>query len=176
MNKGRISQGQALLGAYIELKYPAYFNSIGIHVEDLLLKVLRERSIDTIKGASQICPIILQCFELQSLEYMAKFTDLPLVMLLKLGESVNTNISYYANLVNGIGPSMNFVFNSDGTTTDFVQVAHENSLMVHPWTVRDDVPFGNLNRQQLYSAILKSGVDGIFDEFPDSASIYLSPQ
>lgn len=172
-NKERISKNQTLLGVYIELKYPGYFNSLGFAVEDMLLKILKERGIDNIKGASETCPIILQCFELQSLQYMSKQTDLPLVYLINSAYPV-FNMSYYVYYVDGVGPNNGAIFTPDGMITDFVHQAHGYGLAVHMWVVRDDVPFSGFNRPQTYQAVLKAKLDGIFDEFPDSASIYFS--
>lgn len=173
INQQRIINNQPLLGVYIELKDPEYFNSVGYPVEKMLLEILRERNIDTIKGASEICPIILQCFELQSLEIMSKLSDLPLVYLIN-GNNIPFDMKDYAEIVNGVGPSSNIVFDPSGRETDFVYRAHEANLAVHLWVVRDDVPFGPFTRQQTYQALRNSGLDGVFDEFPDSASIYFN--
>ena len=172
-NKNRIAQEKKLLGVYIELKDPAYFNSIGYPVEEMLISILRARGIDSVKGASEICPIILQCFELESLQKMKMITDLPLVYLVS-GKNIPFNITDYAEIVNGVGPSADMVFNPDGSSTGFLQQAHAAELAVHPWVVRDDVPFGPFTRQQIYMLLRGSGVDGIFDEFPDSASVYFT--
>ena len=172
-NQERIRNGTPLLGVYIELKNPTYYNSIGHPVEDMLLKVLNDRNIDNIKGASEICPIILQCFEIQSLAYMSTKTDLPLVFLVESSNIVN--MSQYADIVNGVGPNINLVFTPNGQANNFIQEAHDYDLQVHPWVIRDDQPyFANFTRQQTYDLLLNSKLDGIFDEFPDSASIYFS--
>lgn len=173
INQQRILNNQTLLGAYIELKNPAYYNSLGFHMEDMLLQILRDKKVDSIKAASQICPIILQCFEIQSLQYMAKYTDLPLVYLIN-GDYLSLNISQYAGIVNGVGPNMQMVLNPDGSATSFVADAHNASLALHPWVVRDDVPLYGWGRQETYQYILDAKLDGIFDEFPDSANIYFT--
>jgi glycerophosphoryl diester phosphodiesterase len=174
LNKKRIADGIPLLGVYIELKHPSYFNSIGLPVENMLLKILKKRNIDTIKGASSICPIILQCFELESLKYLSKYTDLPLVFLISSSDSAQYNISEYSLIVSGVGPDIPFVFDRNGAPTGFVQEAHRYGIAVHLWTIRDDVPFFGLNRKLTYSALASSQIDGVFDEFPDSASVYFS--
>jgi glycerophosphoryl diester phosphodiesterase len=173
INQQRILNNQTLLGAYIELKNPAYYNSLGFPVENMLLQVLKDRKIDTIKGASSICPVILQCFELASLEYMSKNTDLPLVYLVQQNHLIY-NISDYQDIVNGVGPTFQMVFNPDGSATQFVSQAHNGNLAIHPWVIRDDVPIAGWSRQETYQFILNAKLDGIFDEFPDSANIYFT--
>ena len=172
-NQQRAANNQPLVGVYIELKKPAYFNSLGFPVEDMLLKVLRKRGIDNIQGASKFCPIILQCFELESLVYMSQYTDLPLIYLVE-SSNVQYSFSYLADVVNGVGPSSSFIFTPQDQLTDYVSQAHANDLAVHMWVVRDDVPIGNFTRQQFYAVIRESGLDGIFDEFPDSATIFFN--
>ena len=175
INQQRIAANQSLLGAYIELKNPSYYNSLGFPVENLLLQVLKDRKIDTIKGASAICPIILQCFELSSLQYMANHTDLPLVYLIKQ-TNLLYNVTDYQDIVNGVGPNIEMVLNTDGSPTQFVQQAHNGNLAIHPWVIRDDVPLYGWARQQIYENTLNAKLDGVFDEFPDSANIYFNLQ
>ena len=175
INKERILSDQTLLGAYVELKNPSYYNSLGFAVEDLLLKVLKDRKIDTIKGASSICPIILQSFELSSLKYMAQHTDLPLVYLIQ-DTHILHNVPEYQGIVNGVGPNLQMVFNADGSATQFVQQAHKANLAVHPWVIRDDMPLYGWGRPETYEYVLNAKLDGIFDEFPDSSIFHFGLQ
>lgn len=175
INHERIQSNKTLLGAYIELKNPSYYNSLGFPVEDILLQVLKAKKIDSIKGASSLCPIILQCFELSSLKYMAQHTDLPLVYLIE-DLHLSHNISEYQSIVNGVGPNLKMVFNADGSATQFVQQAHDGNLAVHPWVIRDDMPLYGWGRQETYEYALNAKLDGIFDEFPDSANFHFSLQ
>lgn len=173
VNKIRLVEGIPLLGAYIELKDSAYFNSIGFKVEDMLLDVLKARNIDSVDGASLICPIILQSFELESLIALGEKTDLPLVYLIE-DRYILHNISYYADFVDGVGPGFNLVFDKDCKFTDFVDIAHENHLAVHMWVVKKDKPFCGFDQEETYKKILDSHVDGVFDEFPDLAKYYFT--
>ncbi|OMJ89536.1 hypothetical protein SteCoe_8341 [Stentor coeruleus] len=173
VNKIRLIEGTPLLGVYIELKDSAYFNSLGFNVEDMLLDVLKDRKIDSIEGASMICPIILQSFELQSLITLGNKTDLPLVYLLEEGYILH-NISYYANFVDGVGPGFNLIFDEKCSLTDFVDIAHENNLAVHMWVVKKDKPFCGFEQEETYKKILDSHVDGVFDEFPDLSIYYFT--
>lgn len=173
INEKRILTNNTLLGVYIELKTPAYYNSLGFKVEDLLLKTLRDKEIDTIKKASQNCPIILQSFEIESLKYLGEHTDLPLVYLFETGFA-KLNVSEYQNIVNGIGPEMNLVFNFNGDPTELVNEAHSNNLCIHPFVVREDKQVYSWSRKQTYENVLKAKMDGIFDEFPNLARTYFS--
>lgn len=173
LNEKRSINNKNLLGVYIELKEPGYYNSLGFKVEDLLLAALKVRGIDNVLNATARCPIVFQSFEIESLEYLAKFTDLPLVYLIETGY-LKMNISQYHNIVHGVGPDFEIVFNSDGSSTEFVKEAHSYNLSIHPFVVRDDRPLYGWSRKQIYENIFKASIDGIFDEFPKSAQEYFS--
>ena len=80
-----------------------------------------------------------------------------------------------AKYADGAGPSNDMVI--DGTAskkgniviTDFVKLAHDNNMVVHPYTVRKDkLPAYVDNVDELYEAILyQAGADGLFTDFPD---------
>ena len=173
VNEKRLLSNQTLLGVYIELKTPGYYNSLGFKVEDLLLRTLRDKGIDTIKKATEKCPVILQSFEFESLEYLHRHTDLPLVYLFESGY-VKLNMSEYQDVVNGIGPEMELVFHANGDPKELVNEAHSNNLSVHPFVVREDRRVNSWSRERTYENILKAKIDGIFDEFPKSALAYFS--
>jgi glycerophosphoryl diester phosphodiesterase len=55
--------------------------------------------------------------------------------------------------------------------TDLVQRAHARGLLVHTWTFRDDAyPSGyDGGPVEEYLNIFRTGVDGVFSDFPDTA-------
>ena len=59
--------------------------------------------------------------------------------------------------------------------TDFVKLAHDNNMVVHPYTVRKDkLPAYVDNVDELYEAILyQAGADGLFTDFPDLGLNYI---
>ena len=81
-------------------------------------------------------------------------------------------VSKYADVA---GPSNNMVIDGAASKkgkiviTDFVKLAHDNKMVVHPYTVRKDkLPAYVDNVDELYEAILyQAGADGLFTDFPD---------
>ncbi|CAG9316973.1 unnamed protein product [Blepharisma stoltei] len=173
-NENRKRNKKNLVGAYIELKNPTYYNSKGFPVQQMLLNTLKKFGIDDIKGANEKCPIILQCFELETLEFFSKETDLPLVYLIDSGSGLPYNMTEYASIVHGVGPDIGFIFNTKYDSTGFVALAHQNNLFVHPWTIRDDTLPAGFTAKQVYLKLLYENIDGIFTEFPDSANTYFN--
>jgi glycerophosphoryl diester phosphodiesterase len=59
--------------------------------------------------------------------------------------------------------------------TPMVKEAHQNGLVVHPYTVRaDQLPGWVDNVDELYDALYnQAGVDGLFTDFPDKAVRFL---
>ncbi|CAG9313665.1 unnamed protein product [Blepharisma stoltei] len=173
-NEERKKNKKPLVGAYIELKNPAYYNSKGFPVQQMLLDTLKKFGVDDLKGASERCPIILQCFELETLQFFSNVTDLPLVYLIDSGAGLPYNMTEYASIVHGVGPNLGFLFNGKFDSTGFVALAHQNDLFVHPWTIRDDVLPKGFTVKEYYLKLLYENVDGIFTEFPDSATAYFN--
>ena len=78
----------------------------------------------------------------------------------------------------GIGPWKVYIVPTTGggggdvmQATDLIQRAHARGLLVHTWTFRDDsfptgYPGGPVDE---LLAMYKLGVDGVFDDFPDTA-------
>ena len=80
-----------------------------------------------------------------------------------------------AKYADGAGPSNDMVIDGAASKkgniviTDFVKLAHDNKMVVHPYTVRKDkLPAYVDNVDELYEAILyQAGADGLFTDFPD---------
>ncbi len=53
--------------------------------------------------------------------------------------------------------------------TDFVKLAHDNNMVVHPYTInKENLPSYVNNIEELFEIILyKAGADGVFTDFPD---------
>jgi glycerophosphoryl diester phosphodiesterase len=64
------------IGIYPETKHPTYHQSIGLPLEDRLLKVLTQAGWNR-RGA----PVFIQSFETANLRYLRSRTDLPLIQL-----------------------------------------------------------------------------------------------
>ncbi|MEI2267633.1 glycerophosphodiester phosphodiesterase [Erwinia sp. CGal63] len=85
-----------------------------------------------------------------------------------------------ARYVDGIGPDYHMLIaaGSDKETlrfTPMVKEAHQNGLVVHPYTVRaDQLPDWAENVDRVYDVLYnQAGVDGLFTDFPDKAVNFL---
>lgn len=82
--------------------------------------------------------------------------------------------------VDGIGPGYHMLV-AEGSTkghirlTEMVKAAHQNGLVVHPYTVRSDqLPDWVDNVNQLFHVMYnQADVDGLFTDFPDKAMQFL---
>ncbi|UDQ80036.1 glycerophosphodiester phosphodiesterase [Erwinia rhapontici] len=85
-----------------------------------------------------------------------------------------------AQYADGIGPDYHMLVAPGAKTgnvplNDIVKEAHQNHLVVHPYTVRaDQLPPYVSNVDQLYDLLYnKAEVDGLFTDFPDKAVRFL---
>ncbi|MBT5093234.1 MAG: glycerophosphodiester phosphodiesterase [Halobacteriovoraceae bacterium] len=167
------------IGLYIEYKSPAFHRRNKKDIEKLVLNKLKSYGYN-----DQNDKVFLQCFDDKSLKrvkYQLK-SKLKLVQLigenswgesktdydkLKTAEGLK-EISKYAV---GIGPWIHHVLDhKSGGDTGFIKLAHQNNLVVHPYTARaDDLPKWASNFDHLLSALEKVGIDGVFTDFPDLA-------
>lgn len=169
-----------LTGMYTELKHPSFFHSLGFDMEDMFLSKLTEYGFD-ISGPTvpnnltQVLPIIIQCFEKDTLVYLSTKTNIPLVQLLETQLSSywsSANMKEISLYAQAIGP----------TKSDFGDISYEKAmkqiniirnynLYIHPWTFRADSGIllkfhGNFYLEQMYF-LCCLGMDGLFTEFPD---------
>lgn len=179
------------IGIYPETKHPTYFQSIGLPLEDRLLKVLQDNGY-----SGPNAPVYIQSFETANLKYLRSKTDLPLVQLFDdrdfkpfdfvvsgdprtygdlTSPSELTKIAQYAN---GIGPYKRLIVpaGTDGkllAPTSLVSDAHAAGLLLHPYTFRNEsrylAPDYNNNPELEYEQFFKLGVDGVFSDFSDTA-------
>lgn len=86
-----------------------------------------------------------------------------------------------ARYADGIGPDYHMLVGpgakkGDVQLTKMVEEAHQNHMVVHPYTVRaDQLPPWASNVDELYDLLYrKAGVDGVFTDFPDKAVRFLT--
>lgn len=165
------------IGMYIELKHPAYYNSLGLTslpVEDLLVQQLSAAGYQTSnvsKDLRMVNPVVVQCFEADSLKKLKTICDLPLVLLVQIWDpSMLVEIATYAN---GIGPEKSY-FADLPLNRALAQLtqAHELSLVVHPWTFRQEPKYVSTkfkNDPEIEAAYFYCclKIDAVFSEFPD---------
>lgn len=164
VNAGR----ETPVGVYPELKHPAHFIAQGLDPVPPLRALLEAHDYRQGEGR-----LLIQCFELETLQRLRAAADYPLVALIyPLGDDTTTPslaLEKVAGTVDAVGSSKAFLFGPDGASTDYVRRAHALGLAVHVWTLRDDrTPAGFDGAASEYNAIFAQGVDGIFTDFPAS--------
>jgi glycerophosphoryl diester phosphodiesterase len=186
------------VGVYPETKHPTYFDSIGLSLEEPLVRALRSHGLDRPSA-----PVFVQSFETGNLRELNDMVRVPLVQLVDSGGapydlSSSGDDRTYADLVSpeglrevatyadAVGANKDLVLPRDaagatGEPSDLVHDAHAAGLLVHVWTMRDENQFMATNfrngadpnakgdaRGEI-QAFLDAGVDGLFGDYPDTA-------
>ena len=182
------------IGIYPETKHPTYFAKLGLPHQDALLTLLSKYGYET-----QADPVFIQSFEVGNLKALRAATRLRLIQLVDAeGGPADLPGSTYADMLtlqglkdiatyaDGIGPSAVQVVAPEGPTA-LVGRAHDAGLQVHVWTLRmensflpeqyrrPDDPQGRGDFTGWVRAIVASGVDGFFSDFPGQARAVLKP-
>lgn len=157
-----------------EVKSPGHFASIGLDPLPELVRILRERGLDTADA-----PMTVQCFEPDFLARLDGEIDTPLAMLVFAMRELDpaadplqptVALEDLAVFADAVGPAKALVITDAGEDTGFVDRAHALGLAVHPWTFRDDVPVaGTIGIEAELERIFRLGVDGVFADFPATA-------
>jgi len=199
------AQGRTI-GVYPETKHPSYFDGIGLSLEEPLVASLERYGY---RGPKD--PVFVQSFEVGNLQELATMTKVRIVQL--FGGNARTGppaqpwdavasgsgLTYdamatpaglrrIATYADGIGPDKSRVIarTADdhlGAVTRLVANAHARSLLVHPYTFRNEnryLPadlrrgadlnaYGNAFAE--YAAFFAAGVDGVFADNPDTARL-----
>ncbi|MFM2064996.1 MAG: hypothetical protein RLZZ507_4667, partial [Cyanobacteriota bacterium] len=167
-----------VIGIYPETKHPTYFKSIGLPLEEPLLTALQQTNL----------PVFIQSFEVSNLQELSKKTDLPLVQLINDSGKpddfvVNGDVRTYQDMIKStglkriaeyakaIGVNKNLIIPRDEngklqSPTSLVKHAHQENLLVHAWTFRNENHFLPLdlqdNPQKEYKLFFELGIDGVF--------------
>ena len=182
------------VGVYPETKSPSYFRSIGLPLEEPLVRTLERHGY-----RSATDPVLVQSFEIGNLQELAQRTDVRLVQLVRpAGAPADRPATPYAALTtaaglaqvaeyaHAIGPHKDLVIGrqadgSLGPATGLVGEAHEAGLQVHAYTFRRENAFlpADLRRGSAPAAygraatelraFYRAGVDGVFSDHPDLA-------
>ncbi|MFC8798216.1 esterase-like activity of phytase family protein [Promicromonospora sp. NPDC057138] len=186
----------APVGVYPETKHPTYFDSVGLSLEEPLVRELRLGGFDR-AGA----PVIIQSFEVGNLQELDELTDVPLAQLISSSGAPYDFVAdgdprTYADMVtrsglrdvaayaDGIGAEKSLLIprNADSTLaapTAVIRDAHRVGLDVHTWTFRRENQF--LPTEFRSSAdpngigdlvgeirvFMEAGLDGFFTDNPD---------
>ena len=182
------------IGLYPETKHPSYFAGIGLPHQAPLLELLSRFGYMTAAD-----PVFIQSFEVGNLKALRAATRLRLIQLVDAeggpadlpGTTYDEMLSVQglgdiASYADGIGPSAALVLAPEGATA-LVGRAHDAGLQVHVWTLRreniclpaqyqrSDDPEGRGDFAGYVSAIVRTGVDGIFSDFPAQARAAMTP-
>lgn len=181
------------VGVYPETKHPSYFQSIGLSLEEALIKELKAFGMN-----QKNSPVFIQSFELGNLKKLKKLTKVPLIYLIDDPEKIpfdhilNGDKRTYLDMVkpeslkeissiaSGIGPYKRYIVpvNEKGDllpATTLVRDAHAVGLKVHPYTFRNEKQYlhkdyaGDVEKE--YLQFYELGVDGVFSDFPDQAML-----
>ncbi|MEH1167218.1 glycerophosphodiester phosphodiesterase [Micromonospora sp. CPCC 205539] len=186
------------IGVYPETKHPSYFASIGLPLEEPLVRVLRQNKL-THRNA----PVFIQSFETANLRRLSRMIDVKLIQLLDAtgrpydftaaGDTRSyqdlatpAGLKWIAGYADGIGANKNLIVPRDAagallTPTNVVRDAHRERLLVHSWTFRGENQFLPVNHRigtdpnargditAEYELFLGLGLDGVFTDQPDTA-------
>lgn len=177
-----------VVGVYPEIKSPSYFRSIGLPLEEPLVRALRGHQLDRYDSAAYV-----QCFEPSALRRLAETSAARLVQLIAPGGAPYDLASRgdsvtYADLVRpaglrevstyaiAIGAHKDVLMSRHETgslrgPTSVTVDAHRAGLLVHAWTFRDEERFLPTGYDAFaeYAAYFDAGVDGVFTDFTDTA-------
>ncbi|MBC7540368.1 MAG: glycerophosphodiester phosphodiesterase, partial [Bacteriovorax sp.] len=184
-----IKKQKRSVGVYPETKHPTYFQSVGLPLEEALIKELTAHGMNKKKSL-----VFIQSFELQSLEKLKKLTTLPLIYLIDDPEKIPfdhvakgdkrtyldmvqpKNLKEISAIVSGIGPYKRYIVpanekNEALPPTTLIQDAHAVGLKVHSYTFRKEAQYllkdyqGDLQKELLQ--FFELGVDAVFTDFAD---------
>ncbi len=111
--------------------------------------MLAKFDLETIEKSTGKLPIIIECFEKQSLLKFATLSDLPLIQLMWWNNPlVNFDLKEISGYAHGVGPnvawlkfyntssangSTQIIINSNSPSSPFIEQAHSLDLAVHPY-------------------------------------------
>jgi glycerophosphoryl diester phosphodiesterase len=165
------------IGVYPELKDPRHFRRLGLPLEELLAERLSALGLDSAAGT-----VMVQSFDPASLRRLSVMSAVPLVQLVRAGDSAYAGlltppglreVSTYAQVL-GVQKDLVIPRTASGALgepTGLVDRAHSAGLAVHAWTFRSEQRFrpagvGFAAELDRYAA---TGVDGVFADQPDLA-------
>ena len=153
------STGQQV-GIIPELKAPGWHRSLGLPMEAELLDRLVEAGYGEL-GA----PVIIQCFEKESLRRLRVEHGSPFRQVLCLGkDSTGEDLDWAARFCDGIAPSRAGVEDAEtGAVSDLVARAHALGLAVYPYTFKDE-------QEAMARFLHEHRVEGLFTDFPDKGA------
>lgn len=179
-----------------EIKHGTYFDSIGLSMEEKVVRELRRRGLDGRRST-----VIIQSFEIRNLKELNRKLDVPLVQLVDCAGAPADRVAIgdpttYADMVtpaglrkiaryaDQLGACKNLMIprQSDGTLgepTSVIRDAHRAGLTVTGWTFRAEneflpIEFRSGDNPAAYGdmageirAFVRAGMDAFFTDQPD---------
>ncbi|WP_202513190.1 glycerophosphodiester phosphodiesterase [Streptomyces sp. SID3343] len=186
------------IGIYPETKHPTYFQSIGLPLEEPLVRVLKHNRLTGRKDK-----VYIQSFETANLRKLDRMIDVELVQLLDatgrpydlvVANDPRTyqdlispeNLKWIGTYADGIGTNKNLIVPRDAAgkllaPTTVIRDAHRAGLIVHAWTFRAENQFlpadfrigtdpnARGDITAEYELFYGLGLDGVFADQPDTA-------
>ncbi|HYF72998.1 MAG TPA: glycerophosphodiester phosphodiesterase [Nocardioides sp.] len=186
------------IGVAPETKHPTYFDSIGLSLEEPMLRTLDRFGLDDKRAK-----VLIQSFEVTNLRQLDTMTRLPLEQLVDASggpydqAAAGTPVPYssmvtpaglraIARYADWVGPHKDLVLprgatGATGAPSALVADGHRAGLRVVIWTIRDENqfmatnfrsgtdPFATGDVHAEVRAFLDAGVDALFADYPDSA-------
>lgn len=180
--------GARPVGIYPEIKDPAWHRQEGVDISLLVLKTLARFGYE-----DHAAHAYLQCFDENELRRIRHQLGCRLKLVQLIGEDdwspqptnfaamrTKKGLAMLSGTVDGVGPWFNRLYKlrkRDGRISDsgFVTRAHEQGLVVHPYTFRSDaLPPGFTSFDELLDfSIHELALDGLFTDFPDQVFRFL---
>ena len=174
------------VGIYPEIKRPKWHRKEGLDISKITIDVLKQYGY-----SKNVDKIFLQCFDSKELKRIKNKlnSSLPLIQLIgsnSWGESEDdysymiseNGIKEVSKYADGIGPYLQLTYNISLKSRDFrptplVKNARQNSLLIHPYTIRkDSVPLDFVDYKEMVKWFINTlKADGLFTDFVDLIKI-----
>jgi glycerophosphoryl diester phosphodiesterase len=164
------------LGLVAELKHAAYFEDLGLPLDDLFAQAVQDAG-----WSAETSRLVIESFERPVLaKVRARGVRGTRVLLT---ETAETLVDLTAGDLEGVSVERALLLDAEGRAhPELVDLAHADGLAVFAWTLRPENAFlvpahrrGDADAafgawQQEFRAILTTGVDGVFADHPDLAA------
>ncbi|MCC2616780.1 glycerophosphodiester phosphodiesterase [Aestuariibacter halophilus] len=167
------------VGIYPEIKSPAWHREQGQDISSIVLSILRKHGLDNASA-----PVFIQCFDFAETQRLRRDLGVKAKLVQLLGENdwqesatdydrlkTTEGLKRIAEVADGIGPWLPQIVDVNTLApTGLVKAAHQQGLVVHPYTFRlEQLPQGLDAAQTLHLLFSSLQVDGVFSDFPDVA-------
>ena len=175
------------VGVCPEIKHPIHHRERGLPLEAAMLDLLKQYGY---RDARDLC--VIQSFDRDSLEALAKNTDLRLLQLLPRYQSAgrlppipsNEELQQIATYATMIGPHKSSILprkllTRSSEPTDLIARAHKCGCKVWVYTFREERGLLGLTAISMAEEIRRFaalGADGLFTDYPDTARAALAEE